>query len=208
MTAPGRLATALAVVAVSVALPFARTPAEPARPAPTVSFSAMGLSFRYPATWHAGTWDDVSSFTALIVYLSTGQQYDPCTVTTSPGEKSVTCGDPMRTLPPGGVLVQWDLDGFPGFRLTKPNATIAGRPALETKTSGGWCASLGGTETISVIIPRDQPDNWYGLNACLSAPNLPQQEAQISAMLHTVQIVGGDLGGRPRSVMRHLVGAS
>jgi hypothetical protein len=190
MTAPGRLAAALAVVAVSVALPFARTPAKPARPAPIVSFSAMGLSFRYPATWHAGTWNDVSSFTAPIVYLSTGQQYDPCTVTTSPGEKTVTCGDPMDTLAPGGVLVRWDLDGFPGFRLTKPNATIAGRPALETKTSGGWCASLGGTETISVIIPRDQPDNWYGLNACLSAPNLPQQEAQISAMLHTVSIGG------------------
>ena len=51
MTAPGRLATAFAVAAVSVALPFARTPAEPAHPAPTVSFSAMGLSFRYPATW-------------------------------------------------------------------------------------------------------------------------------------------------------------
>ena len=190
MTAPGRLATALAVVAASVALPFARTPAEPARPVPTVSFSAMGLSFRYPATWHAGTWNDVSSFTALIVYLSTGQQYYPCSVTTSPGEKTVTCGDPMGTLAPGGVLVRWDLDGFPGFRLTKPNATIAGRPALETKTSGGWCASLGGSETISVIIPRDQPDNWYGLNACLSAPNLPQQEAQISAMLHTVSIGG------------------
>jgi hypothetical protein len=191
MTAPGRLATALALVVVSVALPFARTPAEPARPVPTVSFSAMGLSFRYPATWQAGTSNDVSSFTAPIVYLSTGQQYDPCSVTTSPGEKTVTCGDPMGTLAPGGVLVRWDLDGFPGFRLTKPNVTIAGRPALETKTSGGWCASLGGTETISVIIPRDQPDNWYGLNACLSAPNLPQQEAQISAMLHTVSIGGG-----------------
>lgn len=101
MTAPRRLATALAVVAVSVALPFARTPAEPVHPAPTVSFSAMGLSFRYPATWRAGTWNDVSSFTALIVYLSTGQQYDPCTVRTSPGEKTVTCGDPVGTLPPG-----------------------------------------------------------------------------------------------------------
>ena len=195
--------TALAVVAVSVALPFARTPAEPAHPLPAVSFSAMGLSFRYPATWHAGTWDDVSSFTALIVYLSTGRQHDPCTVTTSPGEKSVTCGDPMRTLPPGGVLVQWDLDGFPGFRLPKPNATIAGRPALQTKTSGGWCASLGGTETITVTIPRDQPGNFYQMEACLSAPNLPQQEAQISALLHTVQIAGGDLVGRRVTQIRH-----
>jgi hypothetical protein len=190
MTAPGRLATALAVVAVSVALPFARTPAEPAHQVPAVSFSAMGLSFRYPATWRAGTWNDVSSFTALIVYLSTGPQHDPCTVTSSPGEKTVTCGDPMGTLPSGGVLVRWSADGFPGFRLPKPNATIAGRPALETETSGGWCASLGGAETITVTIPRDLPDNLYEMEACLSARNLPQQEAQISAMLHTVQIAG------------------
>jgi len=189
MTAPGRLATALAVVAVSVALPFARTPAEPAHPVPTVSFSAMGLSFRYPATWQRQSWSgDVASFAAPIVSLSSGPLRNPCTVTTSLGARTVTCAYPVGHLPPGGVLVRWDLDGFPGFRLTKPNATIGGRPALETKTSGGWCASLGGAETISVIIPRDQPDNWYGLNACLSAPNLPQQEAQISAMLATVRV--------------------
>jgi hypothetical protein len=194
MTAPGRLATALAVVAVSVALPFARTPAGPAHPVPTVSFSAMGLSFRYPATWHAGTWNDVSSFTALIVYLSTGPQHDPCTVTTGPGMNTVTCGDPIGTLPSGGVLVRWSADGFPGFRLPEPDATIGGRPALETKTSGGWCASVGGTETITVTIPRDIPDNSYQMQACMSAPNLAQQEAQISAMLSTVEIARGDLG--------------
>jgi hypothetical protein len=53
------------------------------------------------------------------------------------------------------------------------------------------------------MIPRDTPDNWYQMDACLTAPNLPQQESQISAMLHTVQIAKGDLVGRrrPRSVM-------
>jgi hypothetical protein len=30
------------------------------------------------------------------------------------------------------------------------------------------------------------------MDACLTASNLPQQEAQISAMLHTVQIAKGD----------------
>ena len=101
MTAPGRLATAFAVVAVSVALPFARTPAEPAHPVPTVSFSAMGLSFRYPATWQAGTWNDVSSFTAPIVYLSTGPQHDPCTVTYRPGVESSTCPTQWTRCRPG-----------------------------------------------------------------------------------------------------------
>ena len=70
------------------------------------------------------------------------------------------------------------------------------RPAVQTKTRGGWCASLGATETITVLIPRDTPGNWYQLDACLRAPNLPHQEAQISAMLTTVRIANGNLAGR------------
>ena len=196
MTAPARLAVALVAVAVCVALPFARTPAGPARPTAPATFSAMGLSFRYPATWHPGTWNDVSSFTTLIVYLSTGPQHDPCTVTHNPGVTSVNCTDPVGSLPPGGILVRWEAAGFPTFHLPKPNTTIAGRPAVQTKTRGGWCASLGATETITVLIPRDTPGNWYQLDACLRAPNLPQQEAQISAMLTTVRIANGNLAGR------------
>jgi hypothetical protein len=37
MTSPGRLAAALAVVAASLALPFARTPAAPGTPAATAT---------------------------------------------------------------------------------------------------------------------------------------------------------------------------
>jgi hypothetical protein len=159
---------------------------------PTANFTAMGLSFRYPAVWRSGTWnDDVSSFTALIVDLSTASLHDPCAVTTSPVEQSVTCGYPVGKLPPGGILVSWDADGFPSWHSPKPNTTIAGRRAVETRTTGGWCSSLGGTETITVIIPRDATDNWYQMDACLRAPGLPQQEAQVSAMLRTVQIAKG-----------------
>jgi hypothetical protein len=191
MTRQGWLAAALAVAAVSVALPFARTPAAPAHPAPTVSFSAMGLSFRYPATWrHASFSTDVSSFSANVVDLSTSPLHDPCVG--GPAEGAMVCsGFPVDALAPGGVLVQWDVRGFPGFRLPRPNATIAGRPAVQTKTSGGWCASLGGTETITVKIARDPPDNWYQMDACLTALNLPQQQAQLSALLRTVHIASG-----------------
>ena len=194
MTTPGRLAAALVVVAVSAALPLARTPAAPGTPAATATFSAMGLSFRYPATWHRGSWDEVSSFTALIVYLSTEPLHNPCTITHSPGVTSVDCTNPVDVLPPGGVLVRWDDNGFPvSFWKPKPNTTIAGHPAEETVTSGpGWCASLGGAETITITIPRHPPDNFYEMDACLSAPNLSQQQAQISAMLRTVHLAGGD----------------
>jgi hypothetical protein len=209
-----RPAAALAVVAVSVALPFARTPAGPAHhppapseppslseppalskpPAMTASFIAMGLSFRYPATWQRQSWSgDVASFATPIVSLSSGPLRNPCTVTTSLGARTVTCAYPVGHLPPGGVLVSWDAVGFPTTHLPTPNTTIGGRPAVETTATGGaWCASLGGTETITVMIPRPMPDNWYQLDACLRGPDLAQQEAQVSAMLDTVGITNGD----------------
>jgi hypothetical protein len=196
-----RLAAALAVVAVSVALPFARTPSGPARRVPariepvamTASFSSLGLSFRYPATWHSLIPSgEVSSFVAVIVYLSSSPLHDSCSVTTSSGGTSAACTGPISSVAPGGVLIQWDDDGFPNAGVPKPNTTVAGRPAVETRTSGGWCASLGGTETITVMIPRTVPDNWYQMEACLRPPNLPQQEADISAMLRTVQLPAGN----------------
>jgi hypothetical protein len=161
----------------------------------TASFSAMGLSFRYPVAWRSRTWsDDFSSFTASLVDLSTSQQRDPCTVKVSPGKKSVICGSPVSKLPAGGVLVRWSADGFPPpWHMPKPNTTIGGRPAVETTTSSGWCATLGGTETIMVMVPRDVTDNWYQMDACLRGPGLAQEEAQISSMLNTVRIAKDDL---------------
>jgi hypothetical protein len=49
------------------------------------------------------------------------------------------------------------------------NTTIAGRKATETRTSGGWCAPLLATETITVIIARATPGHWYQMDACLRA---------------------------------------
>jgi len=199
VTARNRLALTLAAAA-SLVLTSGCAAVSSTRPAPavgqdaglTANFTAMGLSFRYPVAWRSGTWNDVSSFTALIVDLSTARLHDPCTATTSPGEESVTCGYPVGKLPPGGILVSWDEDGFPTWHPPKTNTTIAGRRAVETRTTGGWCSSLGGTETITVIIPRDAADNWYQMDACLRAPGLPRQEAQVSAMLRTVRIARGD----------------
>ena len=199
MTNPGRLAAALAVAAVCAALPFARTTlarttGSSDRTQLTASFSGMGLSFRYPASWQRATWsDEVSSFAVPIVSLSTGQQRQPCIMVTVSGGQALTCGDPVEALAPGGVLVSWDADGFPGFDLRNPNVTVAGRPALQTtSTDDGWCAALGGTEGITVLIPRHAPYTWYQMNACLRGPGLAPQKAEISAMLRTVQIADSD----------------
>jgi hypothetical protein len=79
--------------------------------------------------------------------------------------------------------------------MPKPNTTIAGRKATEIRTSGGWCAPMRATETITVIISRAAPGTWYQMDACLRAPGLPQQQAQIASMLRSVRIAKGNSTG-------------
>jgi len=186
---------------VAMAVPFAltagcasATSAHPAaavavRAAPTASFSAMGLSFRYPAAWRSMTPRyPLSDSPALIVYLSTSRLSGTCVASVRPGRTAETCSDPIRVLPPGGVLVSWNANDLPNRPMPKATTTVAGRAAVESKARAGWCAVLGGTETITVMIPRARPGTWYQMDACLRGPGLPGQEAQISAMLHSVRI--------------------
>jgi hypothetical protein len=195
-----RLAMVLAATAVPVALTAGCASATSARPAaavqaraaPTSSFSAMGLSFRYPAAWRSVTpRAGLSDFPALIVYLSTSRLSGTCVASASPGRTAETCAYPIRVLPPAGVLVRWNANGLPNWRMPKATTTVAGRGAVESKARGGWCAVLGGTETITVMIPRAGPGKWYQMDACLRGPGLPKQEAQISSMLSSVRISPG-----------------
>ena len=159
---------------------------------PTARFSAKGLSFRYPAAWRSITpRAGLSDFPALIVYLSTSRLSGTCVASASPGRIAETCAYPIRVLPPGGVLVRWNANGLPNWRMPKANTTVAGHGAVESKTRGGWCGVLGGTETITVMIPRAGPGKWYQMDACLHGPGLPRQEAQISSMLSSVRIRPG-----------------
>jgi len=203
MTASRWLATTLAATTVLAALTAgcaSATGAPPAtatkEPAPaTANFSVMGLTFRYPVSWQRSrTWSsDVPGSSALIVYLSsTSRLRAPCVASTSPGRIAQTCEYPVRVLPPAGVLVKWSANGFSAWRMPKPNTTIAGHKAAEIRTSGGWCAPLRATETITVIISRATPGTWYQMDACLRAPGLPQQQAQISSMLRSIRVAKGD----------------
>jgi hypothetical protein len=190
VTVPSRLAAALTVAVASTALVTGC--ASPAAPLPaaavTSGFSAMGLAFRYPGTWHSGTWnDDLSSFSGMIVSLSTGRQHDPCQRSVKPTVTSVSCGDPVAKLPPGGVLVEWTDHGFPGWHAPRANTRIGGRPATETVTGGDWCQALGGTRTITVVIPGDVKWNWNQMDACLRGPGIASEQAEISAMLKSVR---------------------
>jgi hypothetical protein len=205
MTGSRRLTMALAATAMPIALTVGcasttstsaasahSAAAAAARAAPTVRFSAKGLSFRYPTTWRSVTpRAGLSDFPALLVYLSTARLKGTCVASSSPGRIAETCAYPIRVLPPGGILVRWNANGSPTWRMPTANTTVAGRGAIETRTRGGWCAVLGATETITVMIPRAQPGNWYQMDACLRAPGLSRQEAQITSMLGSVRIIPG-----------------
>ena len=200
MTVPRWRTMVLAAMAVLVAGCASVTSAHPAtaeraRAPATASFSFMGLVFRYPVSWHRSRiWSsDLTGPSALIVYLSaTSQLRAPCVASTGPGRIAQTCEYPVRVLPPAGVLVRWSANGFSAWRMPKANTTIAGRRSVEMRTGGGWCTPLRAAETITVIIPRATPGNWYQLDACLRAPGLPQHEAQISSMLRSVRIAAGN----------------
>jgi hypothetical protein len=158
---------------------------------PTKRFAAQGVSFRYPATWRAATWTDVSSFSALIVALSTTRQHNPCTVTVGRGTTTAQCGEPVAALPPGTILVTWSENGFPSWRPPAPNTIVGGHPARQTRAMASWCAALDGTQTVTVEIPLGTTaDNWVQMDACLRAPDLPQHEAQLAAMLRSARIEG------------------
>ena len=190
------MATLVALAAGCASVTSARpAAAERQRTPATASFSVMGLAFRYPVSWQRSrTWSsDLTDFPTLTVYLSsTSRLRAPCVASTSPGRIAQTCEYPVRVLPPAGVLVRWSANGFSAWRMPAANTIIAGRRAAEMRTSGGWCAPLRATETITVIIPRATPGNWYQMDACLRAPGLPQQEAQISSLLRSVRIAKGD----------------
>jgi hypothetical protein len=167
------------------------SPVPPPGPVKLARFTRYGLSFRYPATWRARSWNDASSFSALITYLSTSQLRNPCTRSTTATSISVSCGEPIRRLPAGGLLVTWTANGFPGGPgITKTNSLIGGRPAVVMAGVLEPCAGIGGDEAITVKILRAVADNWYTMTACLRAPGVRQDELAVRAMLKSVRISG------------------
>jgi len=144
------------------------------------------IGFSYPRSWHPARWPVMSSFSALITFLSTDPLHDPCTRTPN----MIACASPLETLSPGGVLVSWSEHGFPGWTFARePGRVIrvGPAPAKIQFARPGNCGTLGADETITAVIPSGQ-DNWYELDACLRAPGVAASARQVLAMLESARL--------------------
>jgi hypothetical protein len=177
--------------------------AKPTTPAPSKTsvtaphavaavFRPYDLSFHHPSAWREQDFDvPAATMSSVVTYLSTMKLHDPCTITTDATGTTSECGYPIARLADGAVLVIWEtvatLKAGGGPDVPHPNTTISGEPARVDRTQPGTCSDIGATETIVATITRPT-GNVFEMTACLRGPNLASAEAQVNAMLRSVQI--------------------
>ena len=159
------------------------------------AFPAAGLSFRHPRQWRSYRYQETSSFTDLITFVSTDTLHAPCTETRNASATTIVCGPPLARLSPGGVLITWMTEGMPG-------RTLALLPGMRTRIGGhqaravsgaaaGSCAKLGGAWQEQVTIARDSAlpsTSLVAMDACAAAPGVAQARQEITDMLATVRL--------------------
>jgi hypothetical protein len=214
VTVAGALLVAAAIVTgVLVALPgpsdqnASVTPApvaSPTSPNPTSavagaskldrSYSAEGGTFRYPSAWRLSTYTDVSSFDTSVAYLSNYPIHDPCVHL----EGNVSCSpERLGRLDPAGVLVSWDIYGFPNYGIDNvpgSSTTIDGRPArLQVKTPAATtvCAIVGASKEVDVAVATTSLHGAGGLwrmTACLADPGAAKAISTAIAVARSLRL--------------------
>jgi hypothetical protein len=180
----GVLAAVVAVIAASVA--FAQLTRHDGRD----RFDDGELSFEYPSEWEPATWSVQSTFESLVTYLSTEPLHDPCRRTAD----SVTCGEPLRRLSAGGVLVEWSHVGFPDadrHRLTAMPGSwtmVDGRRAKLAVDLLPVCRGVDADRSLLALIPVSPRGNYYALRACLRGPGLVRSERAVRRLLASTRI--------------------
>lgn len=192
---PSRRSVAVsAAAAASAGLLTAWVTATPSGQQPSAGvFRNDFVTFRYPASWSARVWTEGALHFQPMVYLSTERvQHDPCQTSTTPSGKTITCGSPIDRLAPGGVLVVWENQGYPGASVARfPGASmrVGGRAARLSVHRPGSCRRVGADETMSVAIARPLADNWTQVDACLRGPKLKLLEQQLRAVLASTRFL-------------------
>jgi hypothetical protein len=86
------------------------------------------------------------------------------------------------------MSLEWTDSSYPSPRMPRPHGApviIGGRPSHQVISRPGDCKLVGGTETISVQIPRDN-DNIYEIRVCLRGPDLVRTIGEVRAVFDSV----------------------
>jgi hypothetical protein len=158
------------------------------------SFSAEGGTFRYPSSWNLATYNEVTSFSFSIAYLGTGPLHDPCTR----GEGNLSCGPKnLGRLGPSGILVSWDIYGFPGVGIdNEPGSptTIDDSPAriqVKRAVAGTQCAVIGAVTEVDVAVATTSshgPGGLWRMNACLADPGASDAVDTVIAVARSLRL--------------------
>jgi hypothetical protein len=173
----------------------------------TFGSDLYGLHFSYPSAWRAQEFPNpgIGSFGGPVVFLSTEDLRDPCTVTADSGGRSIDCAQPLDELPDGGVLATWDQVGVPGdsepeLHRTGERLTVDGHPGWIDVHVPGDCP-YGADQTVSARVETDQrltgdadetldpePGHWFQLTVCSRGLDHAQVLAAARAMVDSVTI--------------------
>ena len=150
------------------------------------NFSAEGISFSYPASWHTYRFPWASSFSTSLAYVSNLRLHRPCV-----GKPlGPNCQGPVMALPANSALLVWTENGFPGWTFSRAQGTllrIHGRRARlrQLTPQTAWCPRHTSTMLETVIERPGAPDNWYDLRACISGPRSASVQRQVMAVLYS-----------------------
>jgi hypothetical protein len=99
---------------------------------------------------------------------------------------------PVGSLDPGGVVLQWSENGFPGWKFGSQAGraiTVDGRPA-KISNNNPVCGPLAADRSVSVIVKMHDRANWYQLDGCFRDPGADAAISEVMALLKTVRIAG------------------
>jgi len=146
------------------------------------------MSFDYPANWETFTVPPSSTHFQVITYLSTQGLSDHCDRLPN----LISCERmPVGHLGLDGVFVDWSANSFFGAEFDPSRGIplrVGGRRAtLEHVDAGESCHSIGADRALRMRTDEWAPDNWNTMTACLRGPDLDYLQAQIEAMLDSVE---------------------
>jgi hypothetical protein len=154
------------------------------------------ISFQYPAQWNIRHFNERSSFSIPIVFVSNETLHAPCRSFKVAAGEETTCNYPVKHLAKGGVLLEWTSNGTPTFSINQvPGIAgkIGGLVSRLEVARPGTCHNIGADETITAIADRPSPtDNFFELSACLRGPHLSTLADEVTSLLHSTTFPGTD----------------